>query len=114
MDCLARLGVDRGLLPTDSGEASAGSQAVIVILPAIITGLTPALAQLAKGRRGVAVLLEGFVPAETPEEAIASLRGSNLEIIHCSPGSLEATIDKLSSSLSFDGELSGGGGKYVS
>ena len=52
------------------------------------------------------VLLEGFVPGEIPHELSSRLRGSNIEIINCSRGNLEAAIKKLDRSLSSAGKLS--------
>lgn len=108
MDYLARLDVTEKVIPADLIGASRSSQGVVVILPAVVTGQTFELARLASGGRGVVVLLEGFGPDEVPDKVIALLKESQPEIINCSRGNLEATINTLSNSPFFAGELSGG------
>ncbi len=82
------------------------SQSVVAIVPTIEAKLIPALSQLADRVRGlVVVLLEGFAPDETPIELSSRLKGSNLDIIICSRGDLEAATKKLGNSLLFAGKL---------
>ncbi|MFC1985817.1 DUF58 domain-containing protein [Chloroflexota bacterium] len=105
MDYLAHLEAGR---KTDLAELMAvpqSGQVVVAIAPAIETELIPSLRQLANRVRGLTlVLLEGFTPYETPHEFHSRLKGSNLNIVSCSPGNLEAAIKELDNSLFFAGK----------
>ena len=113
MDYLARLEVTKKAIPADLKVVSQSTQAVVVIVPAVVTGQTPELARLASRGRGTVVLLEGFTADEEPDKVAALLKGSQLEIISCSPRNLEEVIDKLGDSIFWAGELSGGGSNYA-
>jgi len=52
----------------------------------------------------IVVLLEGFAPDEKVREFSDGLQSSNLEIITCSPGNLEAALKKLNDSPLFKGK----------
>ncbi len=105
MDYLAHLEVEEkaGLVELTAPEPG---QVMVVIVPAVETELTSTLSQLADRIRGmVVVLLEGFAPDEAPHEFRSRLKGSNLNVINCSRGNLEAAIKKLGNSLFFAGKL---------
>ncbi len=106
MDYLAHLEVSGSASSTEPAGILETSQAAVVIVPAVETGLTAALSQVASRGRGLVVLLEGFAPDEIPDRLGSMLKGNNLEVINCSPGNLEATINRLSNSLFSDGKSS--------
>ena len=110
MTYLARLEVTGKSIPAELPTVVETSQAIVAIIPAVEGGLNSVLAQLASQGRGVMVLLESFASDEVPEKIISEFEGRKLEIIRCSRGSPEATIDKLGNSLFFASELSGGAG----
>ncbi len=100
MDYLAHLKVAEKTASTAFEAAPEPGQVIVAIVPAVETRLVPALSRLAERARGlVVVLLEGFTPDEAPHEFLSRLEGSNLTIISCSPGNLEAAIKELSNSL---------------
>jgi len=110
MDYLTRLEVTEKAARADLATVSGASQATVVIVPAVVTGQTQALAKLGGRGRGVVVLLEGFAPDESPEKVISSFGAGNPKIIRCSPGNLETTINELGGALFQNSESSGGAG----
>ena len=104
MDYLVHLEVDERVATAELTVAP--GQVVVAIVPVIETELIPALSQLAERvQRLAVVLLEGFVPGEIPHEFLSRLKGSNLDIVSCSRGNLEAAVKKLGNSLFFTGKL---------
>jgi len=80
-------------------------QPAVVIIPAVATEFIPVLSRLASQMAGtVVVLLEGFVSGEKVGEFSHGLSADNLEIINCSPGDLEAALQKLNGSPLFRGK----------
>ncbi|MBA7648500.1 hypothetical protein ES703_56286 [subsurface metagenome] len=105
MDYLAHLEVAGKDVSAELTAALKRSRAMVAIVPAAETGLASALSQLAdRGQRLLVILLEGFTQDEVPHKAGFVLKAKNMEIINCSQGNLEATINKLSSSLFFSGK----------
>ncbi len=106
MDYLAHTEVEAKAGLAELTASPEPGQVVVAIVPAIETGLIPTLSQLAGRVRGlVVVLLEGFAPDETPHEFTSRLKGSNLDIVNCFRGNLEAAIKRLGSSLLLAGKL---------
>ncbi len=106
MDYLAHLEVGGKATLAELKAAIDPGQVVVAVVPTIETELVSTLSQLADGVRGlVVVLLEGFSPDEIPHEFSSRLKGSNLDIISCSQGNLEAAIKKLGNSLFSTGNL---------
>jgi len=106
MDYLAHLEVAGKATLAELMAAPEPGQVIVVIVPTVETKLIPALLQLAdRGRGLVVVLLEGFAPDEAPDEFLARLKGSSLDIISCSQGNLAAAIEKLGNSLFLAGEV---------
>ncbi len=106
MDYLAHLEVKEKAALAELVTAPEPSQVIVAIVPTIEAQLIPTLSQLADRVRGmVVVLLEGFTTNEIPHEFTSRLKGSNLDIVSCSRGNLEASIKKLSNSLFSAGKL---------
>ncbi len=106
MDYLAHLEVEGEATLAELTATPEPGQIVVAIVPTVETELIPVLSQLSnRVWRMVVVLLEGFAPDETPREFSSRLKESNLDIISCSRGNLEAAIKKLGNSLFFAGKL---------
>ena len=106
MDYLAHLEAGGKASLAELTAALEPGQVVVAIVPAIETQLIPALSQLAsRVREMVVVILEGFTADEIPHLLSSRLKGSNVDIISCSRGNLEAAIEKLSNTLFFTGKL---------
>ena len=106
MDYLARLEVGGKSALAELAAAPRSGRVVVAIVPAIEAKLVSALSQLAdRVGKLVVVLLDGFAPDETPDECIFRLKGSNLDVINCSRGNLEAAIKKLGDALLLAGKL---------
>lgn len=106
MDYLAHLEVGGKAALAELRAAPEPGQVIVAIVPRIETELVLALSQLTDRVQGlVVVLLEGFAPDEISHEFPSRLKGSNLNIISCPRGNLEAAIKKLGSSLFFAGKL---------
>ncbi len=106
MDYLARLRVGGRAALTKLTTAPKPGQLLVAIVPATEPELVPILSRLAeRERKLVVVLLEGFASDELVHESLSRLQGSNLNIISCYRGNLEAVIKKLSNSLPFAGKL---------
>jgi len=99
MDYLANLEVTDNDISSELMASSWSNHSLVVILPIGETGLAPLISQLvSQGKRMVVVLLQGFTQDED-DSGIPGLTGNNLDIIRCSRGDLESTINKLSGSL---------------
>ncbi len=100
MDYLARLEAGSGAAISVLTSAAEPAVGMVVIVPALEEEMVGTLRHLAdRVRRLVVVLLEGFVPGETPHEFYSGLKGSNIEVIGCSSGNLKEVIRRLGSSL---------------
>jgi len=98
MDYLAQLEIGSKASLTELTASLEPNQVVVAVVPVIETQLIPALSRLANQAKGlVVVLLESFGPDEIPHLFSSSL--SNVAIISCSRGNLEAAIEKLSRTL---------------
>lgn len=97
MDYLAQLEIapDAGWEPALAMEPR---QVIVAIVSAKEVDLVPVLSQMAAMGRELLVLLERFAADERPEEFSSRLAGNNIDIISCTPGSLEAGISKLAAS----------------
>jgi len=105
MEYLARLeAIGKGSLAEEIDLADR-NQPAVAIVSAAETELIPALSRMASRVMGtIVVLLEGFAPDEKVREFSDGLQSSNLEIITCSPGNLEAALKKLNDSPLFKGK----------
>jgi len=106
MDYLAHLEVGGEATLAELTAALGSEQVVVAIVPAVEPKLVSILSQLSNQVGGlVVVLLENFAPDEILPEFLPRLKGSNLNIINCSRGDLEAAIKELGNSLFFTGRL---------
>lgn len=100
MDYLARLETGGNSSLATLTSVPQPGQIVVVIVPAAEAELVPILLRLAERIKTlVVVILEGFTPDETADEFASGLRESNLDIVSCARGNLEAAIKKLGNSL---------------
>lgn len=78
---------------TESAEAG---QTVVAVVPASEPGLIPSLSNLAtRDVQLVVVLLEGFADSEVPDRFASRLGSTNLTLVRCPRGNLEAAVDAL-------------------
>jgi uncharacterized protein (DUF58 family) len=106
MDYLARLEVGEGANLAELAETPEPGRVYVAVVSTVATDLIPALVVLSGRVKGlVVVLLEGFAPNENTGEFGSRLKGSNIEIISCSRGGLEAAVSKLGGSRFFGDKL---------
>ncbi|MFC2070121.1 DUF58 domain-containing protein [Chloroflexota bacterium] len=100
MGFLAHLEVKEDSTPAEFAVIPEPGQAVIAVIPAVMTGLSSALLRLVNraGKLSV-VLLEGFDDEEAPDRVLARLGRTDLNVYRCSRGNIEEVIDRLGRSL---------------
>jgi uncharacterized protein (DUF58 family) len=105
MEFLARLETTGRSRLAEMVDLAEKHQPAVVIIPAVATEFIPVLSRLASQVAGtIVVLLEGFASGEKVGEFSKGLPADNLEIINCSPGDLEAALQKLTGSPLFGGK----------
>jgi len=105
MELLAHLETSRKSCLAEMVGLAEKHQPAVVIIPAVATEFIPVLSRLASQVAAtVVVLLEGFAAGEKVGEFSHGLPADNLEIINCSPGDLEAALQKLNGSPVFRGK----------
>ncbi len=104
MDYLAGLAVEETAGLEELTAAPEAGRSLLAIVPVKETGLIPSLQRLAeRERRLVVVLTEGFAAGEMPGEFASRLGGGNIDLVRCSRGDLEATVEALGRSRLFAG-----------
>jgi len=97
MDYLAELPVGDSPALKELASAAEGGQPLVVIVSAADRDAVSALSGIASRQGGlVVVLLEGFADEEAPQEVLALLHGSNVDIVRCACGDLQSAITALS------------------
>ncbi|MBI4187767.1 MAG: DUF58 domain-containing protein [Chloroflexi bacterium] len=106
MDFLARLETGGKGAWADLKSIVEPGEVVVAIVPKAAIELIPAVWQQSQRMPiVVVVLLEGFAPNEPDNEFTRQPSRSNLDVIVCSRGNLEAAIEKLGSSSFLTGRL---------
>jgi uncharacterized protein (DUF58 family) len=98
MDFLAGIGAREDSVPEESLAPPAPGQTVVVIVPSADAGAGSGLLRLAAQAGNFMVMLEGFAEDDEKGKALSGIPAGG--VLHCSPGNLEETINRLASYLS--------------